>query len=120
MCFCHTNAKQWNSGAFLLHFSISGHSLILALFFNNNSQLQSGEWGSHDVLSPCVRVYVHVSLVTQTVKNLPAMQETQVQSPSQADPPEGNSNPLQCSCLENPMDRGAWRATVHRAAKSWT
>ena len=26
---------------------------------------------------------------------------------------EGNDNPLQCSCLENPMDRGAWRATVH-------
>ena len=26
---------------------------------------------------------------------------------------EGNGYPLQCSCLENPMDRGAWRATVH-------
>ena len=26
---------------------------------------------------------------------------------------EGNSNPLQCSCLENSMDRGAWRATAH-------
>ena len=30
---------------------------------------------------------------------------------------EGNSNPLQYSCLENPIDRGAWRATVHGAAK---
>ena len=29
-------------------------------------------------------------------------------------PGEGNGNPLQYSCLENPMDRGAWRATVHR------
>ena len=29
-------------------------------------------------------------------------------------------NQLQCSCLENPMDRGAWRATVHRVAKSRT
>ena len=28
-------------------------------------------------------------------------------------PGEGNGNPLQFSCLENPMDRGAWRATVH-------
>ena len=28
-------------------------------------------------------------------------------------PEEGNGNPLQCSCLENPMDRGAWWATVH-------
>ena len=32
--------------------------------------------------------------------------------------PGGNGNPLQYSCLENPMDRGAWRATVHRVTKS--
>ena len=32
-------------------------------------------------------------------------------------PGEGNGNPLQYSCLENPMDRGAWRATVHRGRK---
>ena len=35
-------------------------------------------------------------------------------------PGEGNGNPLQYSCLENPMDRGAWQATVHGVAKSWT
>ena len=33
---------------------------------------------------------------------------------------EGNSNPLQYSCLENPTDRGGWRATSHGVAKSWT
>ena len=33
---------------------------------------------------------------------------------------EGNSNSLQCSCLENPMDRRAWRATVHGVTKSQT
>ena len=33
-------------------------------------------------------------------------------------PGERNGNPLQYSCLENPMDRGAWWATVHRVAKS--
>ena len=33
---------------------------------------------------------------------------------------EGNGNPLQYSCLENSMDRGAWWATVHEVAKSWT
>ena len=32
-------------------------------------------------------------------------------------PGEGNDNPLQYSCLENPMDRGAWRTIVHRVAK---
>ena len=33
---------------------------------------------------------------------------------------EGNGNPLQCSCLEYPMDGGAWWAVVHGVAKSWT
>ena len=35
-------------------------------------------------------------------------------------PGEGNGNPLWHSCLENPMDRGTWQATVHRVTKSWT
>ena len=35
-------------------------------------------------------------------------------------PRGGHGNPLQYSCLENPVDRGAWRAIVHRVAKSWT
>ena len=35
-------------------------------------------------------------------------------------PGEGNGNPLQYSCLENPMDRGAWQATVHRVTKRQT
>ena len=35
-------------------------------------------------------------------------------------PGEGNGDPLQCSCLENPMDRGAWWATVHGVTKSRT
>ena len=35
-------------------------------------------------------------------------------------PGEGNSYLLQYSCLENPMDRGAWWATVHGVTKSWT
>ena len=33
---------------------------------------------------------------------------------------EGNGTPLQYSCLENPMDRGAWEAAVHGVTKSWT
>ena len=35
-------------------------------------------------------------------------------------PGKGNGNPLQCSCLENPMDRGTWQAIVHRVAKRRT
>ena len=33
---------------------------------------------------------------------------------------EGNGNPLQCSCLENPRDGGAWWAAVYGVAQSWT
>ena len=55
------------------------------------------------------------------VKNLHAMQETQVQPLGQEDPPgEQNSNPLQYSCLENFIDRGAWWATVHGVEESDT
>ena len=35
-------------------------------------------------------------------------------------PGEGNGNPLKYSCLENPVDRGAWWAAVHGVAQSWT
>ena len=35
-------------------------------------------------------------------------------------PGGGLGNPLQCSCLENPMDRGAWRAIVHGVAETQT
>ena len=35
-------------------------------------------------------------------------------------PGEGNSNPLQYSCLENPTDGGAWQAAVYVVTKSWT
>ena len=53
------------------------------------------------------------ALVAQLVKNLPAMQETQVRSLDREDPlDEGYGNPLQYSCLENPVDRGAWQAAL--------
>ena len=49
------------------------------------------------------------------------MQETQAWPPQSGRyPGGGNGDPLQCSCLENPTDRGAWWATVHRVAESGT
>ena len=54
-------------------------------------------------------------------KELPAMWETWVLSLGQEDSPgEGNGYPLQYPCLENPMDREAWRATVHGVTKGGT
>ena len=52
------------------------------------------------------------------LKNRPPMQETQAQSLGGEDSPgEGNGNPRQYSCLENPMDKGAWQATIHGVTK---
>ena len=61
------------------------------------------------------------SLLAQTVKNLPAVQGDLGSIPGlRRSPGEGNGNPLQYSCLGHPMGRGAWQATVHGVAKSWT
>jgi hypothetical protein len=61
---------------------------------------------------------IWASLVAQSVKNLPAVQETQVRSLGWEDPlEEGVANPLQYSCLENLMDRGNWRVPVHRVTE---
>ena len=57
--------------------------------------------------------------MAQTVKSLPAVQETQVQSLGQEDPLEKDL-PFQYSCLENPMDGGAWQAPVHGVTKNQT
>ena len=53
-------------------------------------------------------------------KNLPIVQKTQCDHWVGRIPGEGNGNPLQCSCLENSMDRGTWWATVHGVTKSQT
>ena len=55
------------------------------------------------------------------VKNLPANAEDAGSIPGLGTSPgEGNDNLLRYSCLGNPVDRGAWWATVHDVAKSWT
>ena len=58
------------------------------------------------------------------VKNPPANAEARGDAGSipgsGRSPGGGNGNPLQYSCLENSMDRGVWRATIHGVARSWT
>ena len=58
------------------------------------------------------------------VKNLPAnagnIRDMGLIPGSGRSPGGGHGNPLQYSCLEKPMDRGAWWATDHRVTKSWT
>ena len=57
----------------------------------------------------CYLGWSWASLVAQRLKRLPGMQESWVRSlGSGRSPGEGNGNPLQCSCLENPMEGGGW------------
>ena len=68
--------------------------------------------------------YFKASQVVLMVKNPPAsagdLRDVGLVGGSGRSPGGGNGNPLQYSCLENPMDRSAWRATVHGVAKSQT
>ena len=81
------------------------------------------KWEQRKIANP--EVYVRASQVALVVKNQLANarrhNEIQVWSLNREDPPGGgHDNPLQYSCLENPMDRGALWATVHRVIKSQT
>ena len=68
--------------------------------------------------------YTEASQVALVVKNPPASagdrRDVGLRPGSGGSPGEGHGIPLQYSCLENPMDRGAWQATVYRVAKSQT
>ena len=65
-----------------------------------------------------------LNLLRLVVKNPPAnaedLRDVGSIPGSGRSPGGGHGKPLQYSCLENPMDRRAWQATVHRLAKSWT
>ena len=71
-----------------------------------------------------IKAFMRASWVVPVVKNQPAdagdSRDTGFIPGLGISLGEGNGNPLQCSCLGNPMDRGAWQATVHGAAKSQT
>ena len=83
--------------------------------------------GGQIIQDPCVaelKVRIRASQVVLVIKNPPAtagdMRDSGFIPGSGRSPGGGNDNPLQCSCLENFMDRGAWRATAHGIAKSQT
>ena len=88
-------------------------------------------WEVSDILFLNLRIIIMVcsdlnqsSQVVLMVKNLPANAGDTRDACSIPRlgrfPGEGHGNPHQYSCLDNPMDRGAWQATVHRVAKSRT
>ena len=68
----------------------------------------------------CETTILWASYMALVVKNPPAKVGDSGSIPGLGRfPGVGNGNPLQYSCLESPMDRGAWRATVHRVTNSW-
>ena len=83
-----------------------------------------GQWNCRESDTTEQLTLSWVSLVTQMVKNLLANIEDIRDAGSVSGlgrSPEGrHGNPLQYSCLESPMDRGAWLSTVHRVTKSQT
>ena len=78
----------------------------------------SGSCSKNSSVSKPAVYNLGASLVAQRVKNLPVKVGDVGPIPRmRRSSGEGNGNPLQYSCLGNPMDRGAWRATVHGVAK---
>ena len=79
---------------------------------------------SHDLFSVSNHAYSLASQVVLEVKNLPAnegdLRDVGSIPGSGRFPGEGHGNPLQYSFMENPMDRGAWWATVHKVTQSRT
>ena len=76
---------------------------------------------THICMYICMYVCIYGASQVAVVKNLPANAgDLSSISGSERSPDVGNGNPLHYSCLENPMERGAWWSTVHKVEKSWT
>ena len=91
---------------------------------NNNNNNNNNNKIYKPIRFISIYLFNRASQVTLVVKNLPAnvrdTRDVGLIPGSGRSPGEGNGNPLQYSCLENPLDRGAWQAIVHGVAKSWT
>ena len=108
----------------------SGNSLrawcseVLAVLFPQWVCGEEGKWMKHNLERNWRHPGSRASPVALVVKNLPAsagdIRDTSSTPGSGRSPGGGHGNPLQYSCLENPMDRGAWWATVHGVTKRWT
>ena len=100
------------------------------LFFPFWKHLESSLCLQYFVISRFAFMWIYLHLLSRTsqavlvVKNQPAnagyVRDVGSIAESGVSPGGGHDNPFQNSCLENPMDRGTWRATVHRVATSQT
>ena len=105
----------WASQPFCLSQQFSKQPKVLVLY------TQDPDWDVHAVTQPAPRpsrVLAHV--ISLSLWDLPGKESTWAIPGSERSPGEGNGNPLQDSCLENPMDRGAWWATQFIGSQSRT
>ena len=134
-CACHTESQTLTAGiCSKVRFYLQGANCQQCVLsfpdgsIGKESACHTGDLGSIPGLrrSPAEGIgyplqYSWASLVAQTVKNPPAMQETWVRSLGREDLlEEGMATHSSIPCLENPMDRGDWQATVHGVTKSQT
>ena len=121
-------------GSFIREDSSGPSHTGLDLLYGHNPLFRTLSWQSLDCMAflcclsiiprrPWASPHQRTSLVTHMVKNLPTRQKAEdpgFMPGLRRSPGEGNCNPLQYSCLENSINRGAWRGMVHGVAKSWT
>ena len=105
----HISCASCIAGRFFTHWA-TWEALFLGIFHRPASSTFPFQTGSKNKGLPWW---------AQRVKNLPAMQETRVQSLGWEDPLEDNGYPLQYSCLENPMDRGLQSVRSQTVRHDW-
>ena len=96
--------------------------LLLLILYLSHFKFQPLELGHRVSIwgVACSSRASQVALVVKNLANVGYLRHAGSIPGSGTSPGGGHDNPLQYSCLENPMDRGAWPATVHRVAKSRT
>ena len=121
--------KGWEFGIADLHIEWISHRSccivrgVRSTFCNKSQWERIGEFIYIYIYSLCVCVYVYIYIQTldSDDKESPCNAGDPSSIPgSRRSPGEGNGYPLWYSCLESPMDRGAWQAIVHRVTKSQT
>ena len=104
-----------------VHCRFKTHIWILACIVLKSQEFSLVWFYTCFILGGKLQFWFKTIYSAQWLKNPPANLGDVGSIPGSGRSPGGrNGNPLQYSCLEDPMDRGAWQATVHGVAKSWT
>ena len=127
-CFASRGFRDYSAFSFTKYKQTIAHLIPLYLKFSRQEYCSEQPYSPGALLDPGIECRHPIlqadSQVVLVTKNLPAragdVRKTGSVPGLGRSLGGGHSNPLQDSCLENPMDRGAWQATVHRVTKSQT